>query len=464
MILDRKQFCLLIGGVLAAQVSERRGACGVPAGSHAREPAPREDRDGWITLVLTGAPQDRGFQHGYALAVEIDDAIQALQLEITHHHEAWTTYRDAAQHLFWNRLDREYQQEITGIAAGLKARGYSYDVQDVLAYNAHIEIGDYYLPSRQMKHAGIRISRAPSACSAFVATGKQTADGKVVMGHNLWWGYLLGQRWRVILDIRPDTGHRILMDALPGFIHSASDFVVNSAGILITETTIGGFMGFDENGLPEFQRARKAAQYSSSLDDFYQIMTRGNNGGYANTWLLADTKTEEIGKLELGLQNVAFSRSHSGFFYGANYPEDVNLAANECFPGVADSPGCAGRRTRWAHLMADNRGKIDAEAAKRFLGDTYDETQHRTGASSSTLCGRGDLDARDGYSLSGAVNAKVVTSEMATHMRIWARMGFPDGSAFEVKPYLERHPNAAWMAPRLHDSPTQPWTLIESKS
>ena len=38
-------------------------------------------------------------------------------------------------------------------------------------------------------------------------------------------------------------------------------------------------------------------------------MREGNNGGYANTWLLADTKTNEIGKLELGLKNVIFYRS-----------------------------------------------------------------------------------------------------------------------------------------------------------
>jgi hypothetical protein len=33
----------------------------------------------------------------------------------------------------------------------------------------------------------------------------------------------------------------MLMDGLPGVIHSADDFVMNSAGIVITETTIGHF-------------------------------------------------------------------------------------------------------------------------------------------------------------------------------------------------------------------------------
>jgi hypothetical protein len=76
---------------------------------------------------------------------------------------------------------------------------------------------------------------------------------------------------------------------------------MNSAGIIITETTIGGFSGYDPAGIPEFVRAREAAQYAASIDDFARIMKEGNNGGYANTWLVADTGKNEIGRLELGL-------------------------------------------------------------------------------------------------------------------------------------------------------------------
>ena len=39
-------------------------------------------------------------------------------------------------------------------------------------------------------------------------------------------------------------------------------------------------------------------QYSSSIDDFARIMKDGNNGGYANNWLVADSKTNEIAKRE----------------------------------------------------------------------------------------------------------------------------------------------------------------------
>src|ERR1700735_2512758 len=105
----------------------------------------------------------------------------------------------------------------------------------------------------------------------------------------------------------------MLMDGLPGVIHSADDFVMNSAGMVITETTIGGFYGYDPAAIPEFVRARKAAQYSVSIDDVARIMEEGNNGGYANTWLLADTHNNEIANLELGLKHVTPQGTDDGY-------------------------------------------------------------------------------------------------------------------------------------------------------
>jgi len=104
----------------------------------------------------------------------------------------------------------------------------------------------------------------------------------------------------VIFEITPAQGNRIIMDGMPGLIHSGDDFGINSAGMMITETTISGFSGFDPAGVPEFVRARKAMQYSNSIDDFARIMKEGNSGGYANNWLVADRKTNEVASLSSG--------------------------------------------------------------------------------------------------------------------------------------------------------------------
>jgi hypothetical protein len=92
------------------------------------------------------------------------------------------------------------------------------------------------------------------------------------------------------------------MDALPGFVHSGSDFYVTGGGLLITETTISRFFGFREDGIPAFDRIRRAAQTADSIDAFVRIMTTDGNGAYANDWLVGDRKTGEIAR-QVGLKN-----------------------------------------------------------------------------------------------------------------------------------------------------------------
>ena len=40
--------------------------------------------------------------------------------------------------------------------------------------------------------------------------------------------------------------------------------------------------------------------------NYVKIMLDGNNGGYANDWLLGDRKTGEIARFELGLNTREF--------------------------------------------------------------------------------------------------------------------------------------------------------------
>ena len=285
-----------------------------------RKPA----QNGWIFVHLEGAPFDLGFQHGYLLSPEIEDAEKVVVLERTHGGKKdWNFYRTAAKEMMWPHIEQQYRDELQGIAAGLQAKGIKMDLWDVVALNAMCE-WDYYVKEYdRLQGTPQYSSRAiPEHCSAFVATGSYTKDGKVIMAHNAWTGYLEGARWTIIFDIAPTRGERILMDGFPGLIHSADDFGINSAGIMITETTISHFSGYDPKGIPEFVRARKAMQYASSITDFARIMEAGNNGGYANTWLVADRKTNEIASLELGLKNVDLLRKSDGYFVGSNFPAD----------------------------------------------------------------------------------------------------------------------------------------------
>ncbi|HXD76300.1 MAG TPA: C45 family peptidase [Puia sp.] len=435
--------------------------------------ASREDKAGWIYVHLEGSPRDIGYQHGWLLAGEIDNLIRAMQLSLPRlSGKDWKFYRAAAKNMFWNKVDREYQEEISGIVEGLKAKGFKYDVYDLVALNGNIELSQYYVPwLADRKKPGSGDNKAPGNCSGFIATGSYTADGKIAIGHNNWTDYMAGERWNVIADIVPAKGNHFIMDCMPGLIHSGDDFVVSSSGILITETTITQFKGFDPGGIPEFVRARKAAQYANSIDDFVHIMTTGDNGGYANDWLVGDTKTNEIARLELGLRDHRVWRTRDGVFVGSNFPSDPKLTREETTFNPMDSSNSANsRHRRWEHLTRQYKGRIDAETGKTIESDSYNELTKAKDASRCVIAGRVDTDPKGcpewswpPYFPGGTVQAKITTANLAKDMKFWAHMGNPSGSDFLAAPFFAAHPQYKWEAPFLHDMKAYPWTLFGAK-
>jgi phospholipase B-like protein len=430
----------------------------------------RPPQNGWIYVHLEGSPAAIGYQHGYLLAQEILDAHREVKNELGHDEKKeWQFFRDAAKDMLWPRIDQEYREELQGIADGVTARGVKLDVWDIVATNAWLEWG--YYDKWLDKQQGKPVTAAPAEhCSAFVATGSYTKDGRPVMGHNNWTSYMSGERWNVVFDIVPQRGNHIIMDGMPGLIHSGDDFGVNSAGIMITETTISRFLGWDPKGVAEFARARKAMQYANSIDDFARIMQEGNNGGYANDWLVADNKTGEVASLELGLKNVQFDRTKDGYFVGANFTinEKLQKEETEWDPNDATLSGNA-RHIRWTELMHENKGRIDVQAGQRFLADHFDTYEKKKDPDERTLCGHIDLSARGSqpwqppYGVAGAVQSKVMDGAMASRMSLTAALGHSCGINFKAAEHLKKHPEFAWQKDYLRDMPSRPWTTFSAR-
>jgi Phospholipase B len=477
---------LALGEVHAAPVVQRGADNPILAKAY------RFERGGWIYVHLEGAPHDIGYQHGFLLATEIADGFAAASLEMTHSsNRDWDFFRRAARQMLWPKIDPEYQAELQGIVEGLRARQVKLDLYDIVALNAFMELGDYYVPwldkqtSAQTSGPANRPSNglsnrhgkgATSAatheghCSAFVATGSYTKDHQIVMAHNNWTSYLEGARWKIIFDIVPQTGYAMLMDGYPGVIVSDDDFGVNSGGLMVTETTITDFHGWDPSGKAEFARARKAFQYAGSVDEYVKIMLDGNNGGYANDWLLADRKTNEIARFELGLKHSKVWRTKDGYFVGSNFASDPEVLKDETtFDPTNLAASANARHVRWDELMAANMGKIDTTLAEGFLADHYDSYTKQTGANRRTLCGHGDAAtpgdpgfATKPYNPFGAVEGKVMDTHMAQTMSFVARIGHPCGTDFKSQPFLDEHPEYRWQASVLEDMNAGPWTAYHA--
>jgi hypothetical protein len=167
------------------------------------------------------------------------------------------------------------------------------------------------------------------------------------------------------------------MLGFPGWIWSGTDFFVTSKGIIGTETTIGGFLAY-ENKAPISCRIRQAMQYGNSLEDYVNILLKNNSGDYANSWLFGDIHSNEILRLELGLKYHLVEKTKNGYFIGFNAAYDPRIRNLECvdtgFYDIRRHQGA--RRVRLSDLMEKNKGKLDVSLAKTIIADHYDVYLH----------------------------------------------------------------------------------------
>ena len=391
-------------------------------------PAYRYPAAGWIYLHIEGQPYERGYQHGHLMAREIPEYLARCAAELGSK-DRWDEYRTTANALFLRGFDQEIMEEMKGIAdgasdAGARWRDQRIDLLDIVVANTTVELGELASAVSTTPNGleGQSFDAPPYAdhkgdsvkdhCSAFAATGPATRDGKMVIGHVTWWPLTLAEQTNVMLDIKPASGHRMLIQSYPGGIESGTDWYQNDAGVVLTETTIDQ-TPFNARGTPVAFRARAAIQHSDNIDDVVRILSTQNNGLYTNEWIMGDAKTNEIAIFDLGTNHTRLWRSSKnewfgdtpGFYWGDNNAKDLAVRLEEYPDPKSDPhyiPYIAGvRDTAWQQLYQKYRGQIDEPFA--FLA-------FRT----APLVAAPTMDA------------KVTTADMASQMMVWAEIGRPN--------------------------------------
>src|SRR5882672_6817192 len=88
-------------------------------------PAYRYPQAGWDVLHIEGAPYERGHQHGTLMAEEIARCVKgfaAMQSDKAPA-DGWRQARVLTSALFLRKFEREYLEEMQGIADGAAAAG-----------------------------------------------------------------------------------------------------------------------------------------------------------------------------------------------------------------------------------------------------------------------------------------------------------------------------------------------------
>jgi hypothetical protein len=444
------------------------------------------DKNGWKYISVKGNPRERGYAYGFACAndfIEIQKMLKFFMYES--YGKSWGFFIEKINDDFKEMTKNDFHElyeEMEGISEGCNANGCKTTVDEIIAWNFYMSI-PYWYPSwietndnndgTKSKHnsLGPREGGAKDHCSAFIAVGKEwTEDGKIVVAHNSFCDYIDGQYANIVLDITPEKGFRMIMQTSACWIWSGTDFFVTSKGIIGTETTIGGFLPYVKK-YPIGYRIRKAMQYGETLDKYVDILLDGNSGDYANSWLFGDTNTNEILRIELGLEYHNVERTKNGYFIGFNATYDPQIRNLECTnSGFYDIRRHQGARyVRLSELMDENKGKLNVEIAKKIIADHYDVYLHKENKCSRTVCSHYDLDPREYMSAPGrplpfaphgAVDGFVCDSKMAENMTICGRYGSSCGTEFKTNEFIKKHRQYEVFGPYLKDRPSEEWTNL----
>jgi hypothetical protein len=418
----------------------------------------RYPQAGWIVLHIEGEPYERGYQHGKLLAPEIAAFVRcyATVLSPKAPTEGWSLTRKLVGAVFLRRFEREYLEEMKGIADGAVAGGARFDnrpldLVDIAAINLWPEIDTLgsALEATPTGLEGVRFPRETARlvppekgehCSAFAATGPATADGKIVFGHITMFGLYPSNYYNVWLDLKPAKGYRVMMQTYPGGIQSGMDYYYNDSGLLVCETTIRQTR-FDVNGMCLASRIRQALQYADNIDRAVAILSEGNNGLYTNEWLLGDIKTNEIAMFELGTHKTKLYRSSKnewfggteGFYWGCNNTKDLDVRL-ETIASTDERPANmvfrpSDRDRVWMQLYAKHKGKIDAEFGKEAFTTPPIAAYH-------------------------SLDAKFTTTALAKEMKTWALFGPPLGRSWQ--PTFEERQRY----PEVQALVSNPWTIL----
>jgi hypothetical protein len=424
-------------------------------------PAYRFPQSGWIVLHIEGEPYDRGYQHGRLMAPEILGYLKCFAATRGPKNpvEAWNQTRTLVNALFVRRFHKEFLEEMRGIADGVNATGTRYegrpvDLVDIVAVNCWAEI-DTLGEALQATATGLEGMKFPNPdkprvnvtpgkdrCSAFAATGPATADGKIVFGHITMFGLYPANFYNVWLDVKPAKGHRVVMCTYPAGIQSGMDYHINSAGILLAETTIGQ-TPFNPKGLCETSRVRQAIQYGDTIDKVVEILKTDNNGLYTNEWLIGDINTNEIAMFELGTYKSKLWRSSKnewpgdtpGFYGGCNNARDLDVRL-ETIASVNGRPGDvvfvpSSRDVKWQELYRKHKGKIGVAFGKEAF-------------TTPPLAAAHSLDA------------KFTTTALAKELKSYALFGPPMGRTWHPTPEeKEKYPE---IKPLI----SNPWTILHT--
>ena len=404
--------------------------------------------EGWITVKVSGSYYEMGYQHGRILRKQIEKAREVMKYLVKKYYKT-SLSEYVSKCISFVKETNEWKNifdELRGIRDGCSS---AMSLNELIAWNMYLSMEEVYGSITGLNTGSVE------RCSAFIATGSKTVDGKILMAHNTHCDYASGFISNIVMHMVPSAPgtYPFVMQTLPGLVCSSTDWFISETGIIGCETTISKikYIPDFEKGVPYFFRIRKAMEIGKTLDDYVSIMMEQNAGDYACSWLFGDINTGEIMRFELGKKTHGIDRTKDGLFYGMNSAFSKELLLKETNDTELNDPMTinGSRNVRLNHLL--NSQKIDLKYAKKVLADHYDHGENKFRKGMRGICKHKECEKGENYKIAGAVDGKVTDATMAKKLKFVGRMGSSCGRVFLRKDYpdvpdcIDNMPRYKWI-------------------
>ncbi|MBM3238518.1 tetratricopeptide repeat protein [Candidatus Poribacteria bacterium] len=315
-----------------------------------------EEQNGFSILHLKGSPYDMGYQQGMLIKDGMGMMTEADAHQIFGLDEQTLPQIQEATKRIDKFIPEEYREQMRGLADALEI---SYD--EILLWNTLADV--------MMAHN----------CTNFLAFGKATADGKVIHGANLEFGYDIvtnrmmtnngNMAWLVVYE--PDDGHKFAM-VTPVPMMVWGYYGINDAGLTSSLTQLPAKDNTIE-GMPTMMLLRKVIQYADSVPNALKIVQETPRA-WGASMMFADGKTNQGAVIECSATQHVIREPVDEALVATNRMADKKLYEAMEKGALSDDfeKGMSLREQRYGQMFKTNVGKIDVSKAVDFLRDHLD--------------------------------------------------------------------------------------------
>jgi len=353
---------------LATVVSWAPGAAAVRA---PRKAGRLERIGGMYVVYLQGDPYEMGLQQGALLGTELRDLTQSyLYARIVAEYGARHFWLLSQARLLDRQFADQLRQELQGIAEGAGLSYYDVlllnTIPDMQALTRRTPSWDLWPALFSTAAADLPATRS-SLCTAFAGWGAATADGELLVGHNLEGAESdLLQHYLSLTVRQPAEGNPLVS---LGFVGTVGVWAGMNAEKITVALSSSPSVDGATRGQPLPFLLRVVLQSSGSLAEaITQLLS--SERLYGGNVILGDGKTPQGLALELSAHRHALFQtgSDSGLVLRTNHFLDPELAlAQEHVLSVQERQASAARLERLQSALESNRGWIGTDKALAFL-------------------------------------------------------------------------------------------------